>query len=247
MATGSKHPLDEELARIGPDGPPAERVQAACRAYAAATGRQVSWPLTEVQSAAVREWLINETLYAPVAIPWHRRPVLQPAVHADVAAKAGWLQQAPCIQCRIIPPAGKPPLPMSFAVPVRPFTKQVKRTGAVLTGAIRKALQDRPPEAVQPAEVWRDVAICASIVAIQAGPARIIDVDNAAKAILDTMKNIVFPDDRQVEHLSVSRLRHPGSTAYYLISLRPVYPALDDVIDPRRQVRFAGLVPPISG
>lgn len=121
------------------------------------------------------------------------------------------------------------------------------KPGALLTAATRKALLDRPYEAVQPAEAWQDVAICASVVAVQAGPAGVIDVDNAAKAILDTMKGIVFPDDRQIEHLSVSRLRHPGSTACYLIALRAVYPALADVIDPTYQVRFAGLVTPVDG
>lgn len=95
-------------------------------------------------------------------------------------------------------------------------------------------------------EAWRDVAICASVVAIQAGSVRVIDVDNAAKAIIDTMTGIVFPDDRQIEHLSVSRLRHPDTTAFYLVALRPAYPALADVIDLTCQVLFNGLIDPIE-
>jgi Endodeoxyribonuclease RusA len=80
------------------------------------------------------------------------------------------------------------------------------------------------------------------VVAAQGHPMKIKDVDNSAKAILDTMKGIVFPDDRQIEHLSTSRIQHEDTPAYYLIYLRPVYPMLEDAIDRKCRVKLAGLV-----
>ena len=172
-------------------------------------------------------------------------PVRQPLVHADIADKARWLQQAPCITCHVILPAENPPYPVSFPIPVRPFTKQNQLTVKRLTEATRQAIAVRSSRR-QPIDAWKDVAICASVVAVQAKAAKVIDVDNAAKAIMDTMKGIIFPDDKQVRHLSVHRIRNPDSNAYYLVSLRPVYPELDDVIDLTCQVKFNGLVDPID-
>jgi len=145
----------------------------------------------------------------------------------------------------VISPAGNPPYPVSFPVPVQPFTKQNQRSIRLLTKATRQAIAKRSSRR-QPIDAWKDVAICASVIAVQAKPARIIDVDNAAKAIIDTMKGIIFPDDRQIQHLSVHRIHHADTNAYYLISLRPVYPVLDDVVDLTCQVKFNGLVDPID-
>jgi len=245
MTANSVHPLATEFAQIGVNSPPSERVQAACRAYTAATGHQVGWPMTLSESAQIRMWLIRESLDTSVAMGWYKTPVLQPWVHADVAAKAVWLQQAPCMQCRLIPLTGNPPFPVSFPIPVRPFTKQNRKTRQLLTEATRKELTRRSADR-QPMEAWNEIGICASVVAIQARPAKIIDVDNAAKAILDTMKGIIFPDDRQIQHLSVSRIRHSDTLAYYLIMLRPVHAELEDVIDPTCCVKFGGLVQPID-
>ena len=146
------------------------------------------------------------------------------------------------MQCHLVIPAGTPPLPTYFAIPVRPFTKQVTRTRTAITNAVREEIARSDPDS----DEWRNVPICITIVSVQASTERLIDVDNAAKAILDTMSGTIFPDDRQVQHLSVSRLSAENTTGYYLIGLRPAYPSLDDVVDPISRIRFLGPIQRIS-
>lgn len=146
------------------------------------------------------------------------------------------------MQCRLVVPQGTPPLPTFFAIPVRPFTKQVKETRRLITAAVRAEIErsDQAPDQ------WRGVPICVTVVSVQATTEKLIDVDNAAKAILDTMGGTIFPDDRQVQHLSISRLTADGTPGYYLIGLRPAYPNLDDVVDHTSRMRFLGTIRPIS-
>jgi hypothetical protein len=146
------HSLAREFSSISFDDPPYTKVQAACRAYAAATGSSVSWPMTLEESTAVRRWLIQQ---APTGAAWHDYLIRQPWVHWDAAAKASWAQQAPYIICNIIPPDGGPPFPVPFPIPVRPFTKQVRHSSQYLTDATRKALKNRPADKVQPIEAWQ--------------------------------------------------------------------------------------------
>ncbi|MGQ4422877.1 RusA family crossover junction endodeoxyribonuclease [Streptomyces violaceoruber] len=236
------HPLDTELAALDPYAPPAARVDAAYRAYVADTGQRLDTPPTVQQRERVRRWLVEVDMNDPQPVGYAKIPVLQAGIHCDVDKKAQWLQQAPCMQCRLVVPQGTPPLPTFFAIPVRPFTKQVKETRRLITAAVRAEIErsDQAPDQ------WRGVPICVTVVSVQATTEKLIDVDNAAKAILDTMGGTIFPDDRQVQHLSISRLTADGTPGYYLISLRPAYPNLDDVVDHTSRMRFLGTIRPIS-
>jgi hypothetical protein len=82
---------------------------------------------------------------------------------------------------------------------------------------------------------------------VQSSTASIIDVDNAAKAILDTLSTSVFPDDRKIQHLSVSRLHAPDVEGHYLLALSPVLPVSDDVITQTGRTVFLGTVQPPEG
>ncbi|MFJ8939999.1 RusA family crossover junction endodeoxyribonuclease [Streptomyces sp. NPDC102365] len=238
----SQHPLDAELAALDPHSPPSARVEAAYRAYTSDTGEFLATPPTAAQRERVRRWLMEVHFSDPRPVGYTKAAVLQAGVHSDVDGKAQWLQQGPCMQCRLIIPTGSPPLPTYFAIPVRPFTKQVRKTRRLISQAVRAEIQrsNKNPED------WRGVPICVTVVSVQASTEKLIDVDNAAKAILDTMNGTIFPDDRQVQHLSVSRLTAAGTTGYYLIGLRPAYPNLDDVVDHTSRIRFLGTIRPIS-
>ncbi|GAA4730053.1 RusA family crossover junction endodeoxyribonuclease [Phytohabitans rumicis] len=236
--TEGPHPLQIEFAALSREAGPQERVAAVYRAYNTDTGATLG-PDTAGpdDTAAVRLWLSGAEMSQQAALTWYKKPFLQPWVHGSVAAKANWLRQAPCPTCHPLPDSDGGPPHMYFHVRVPPFSKQVQATSVMWTATGRSLLAEREHLGAR-REQWRGVGICASVVGIQRDTARIIDVDNMAKAVLDILKGIVFPDDRQIQHLSVNRVRHPDESAFYLIGLRAVRPDLADVIDPACQVRF---------
>ena len=237
MTDPPEHSLKTEFGKLTLDSSPEERLSAVYAAYQAETGKVISTGgPTGSETAEIREWLRDIQFTHPEALGWYKEPVLQPWVQADVAAKASWIQQAPCIQCHHRELGGESPYPTFFYIKTRPFTKQVPHTSAELTEATIKELERR--NLGRHRDSWKGVAICATVVAIQDEAMKIIDVDNAAKAVIDTMKGLVFPDDRQIDHLSASRIRYPGDPAFYLIGLRPVESILADVVDPTCKVIF---------
>ncbi|MFI7359741.1 RusA family crossover junction endodeoxyribonuclease [Streptomyces avidinii] len=234
--------LSEEFAKLTDQDPPAEHVQAVVRAYTEDTGEPLGKPATAEQVQHMRRWMMA-ALGDFFAIVLRRQTTLQPVVHFDAATKASWLQQTSCCQCRTLGDDDRAAHPISFSIPVRPFTKQNAKTKTLIHNAVRAELV-RTQNRRQDVDAWKNVAICATVVAVQPHNTNIIDVDNAAKAILDTLSGILFPDDRQIQHLSVSRLNAPGTTGYYLIKLRPVYSYLDDVIHPAVHARNASPIQP---
>jgi hypothetical protein len=236
------HPLAVELDRLTDADPPITRAEAAFRAYTADTGQPLSSPPTAQQRDQVRRWMLDLFVEYPL-LTVMRKPIWQERVYRDVAAKASSLQQATCTQCHVIDPAGKPPYPCSFPIPVRPFSKQVPTAGE-LTRAVKTAISESVH--TNDIESWRGVAICATVVSVQDKAENIIDVDNAAKTILDTMERLIFPNDQKIQHLSVSRLTAPDTTGYYLICLRPVHDALDDVVALTSNATLAGTIRPVT-
>lgn len=219
---------------------PNEAVVEIIAAYTRDTGEVVDYPLTKDKAASIRLWMFNNGSGMALA----KEPALRGLAFADVASKATWLQQAPCPTCRLMDP-GSGPAVVSFPIPVRPFSKQVDEIRKQLTDKVRAEFV-RTADRREPVEAWEGISICATVVAIQARPSKIIDVDNTAKAIIDTMGGLVFPNDRQVIHVSTHRLQSAVDPGYYLITLRPAYPPMENVIDlDDANVTFAGLIRPI--
>jgi Holliday junction resolvase RusA-like endonuclease len=228
------------VTETGSVGAPNKSVAQVIAAYASTTGEIVNYPLTKDQAAAIRLWMIKSGSGMVLAT----EPVLQGLAFADVASKATWLQQAPCPTCQLMDP-GSGPAVTSFPIPVRPFSKQVDEIRKQLTEKVRAEFV-RTAGRREPIEAWEGISICATVVAIQARPAKVIDVDNTAKAIIDTMGGLVFPNDKQVIHISTYRLQSAVDPGYYLITLRPAHPPKENVIDHNNaNVTFAGLIRPI--
>ncbi|MFE1255825.1 RusA family crossover junction endodeoxyribonuclease [Streptomyces fungicidicus] len=65
---------------------------------------------------------------------------------------------------------------------------------------------------------------------MQAENRKVIDADNAAKAILDTLQGFMILNDSAIQHVSAYRMKAPATKGYYLIGLRPVHPLEADII-----------------
>jgi Holliday junction resolvase RusA-like endonuclease len=63
--------------------------------------------------------------------------------------------------------------------------------------------------------------ICIHITVAMSKTTRISDVDNIAKLLLDGIKGTVFDDDRQIEHLSIVRLRTYDDEDYVHLRIAP--------------------------
>ena len=124
------HPLAKYLWRISALADANERVAATVRAYTEATGIHPANPLTDADRRQIRDWLIqeernaltNEDGHAAALLVGERTPIGIPRIHADLARKTGWLQQAPCITC--LPATDVTPLDISLPIRTRPFSAQ---------------------------------------------------------------------------------------------------------------------------
>lgn len=218
---------------LGPHSSSAGRIAATVAAYTEATGRPTSDPLTSGDREAIGRWLYDEDQRMPrdgngrsfPATRGYSRRLL-PLVHRDLSSKLAYLQQRPCDICD---PIQLRPLSIAFAVNIRPFSAQAL-TSSRLSGvkdAIRRHLSKRGLYTAQ----WSRHDLCMSVVVLQSCKDRVKDLDNSIKGLLDAMQEAVYENDRQIRHLSASRVVHDGSEAYYLVSIRPVRDVRADVFN----------------
>ncbi|RZU14333.1 RusA family crossover junction endodeoxyribonuclease [Streptomyces sp. BK239] len=231
-------PLDSFATHMTSDMPPAERIAGLLKVYSQETGDQLSPPLAPAAAARVRAWMVSQDRFQIA----HKEATLRAEVHSSVSSKASWLQQSRCTSCDALDFKSTAARPTYFAVPVPPFTKQNKDRARRVNKAVRREME-RTHSSRDPM-TWKGLMICASVVAVQSENRRLIDVDNAAKAVLDTLSKTVIIDDRYVQHLRASRLIAHGTEGYYLIGLSPVHPLEDDVVERSGHVVFAGLIQP---
>ncbi|MFD3959513.1 MULTISPECIES: hypothetical protein [Streptomyces] len=205
---------------------PRARVDGLLRVYEEATGEHLRQPLLREEADRVRLWMMHSDL------PWvvYRRLAVGANVHASLASKAGFVQQAACGVCDLLPLDGPIARPSFFPISVPPFTKQ--------NAAKRKEIHERVVREMERAvdkredpRTWDGLPICATVVAVQDQNRNTIDADNAANAILDTLQGTVIVNDAAIQHVSAYRMKAPETKGYYLIGLRPVYPLECDVVD----------------
>ncbi|WP_189554743.1 RusA family crossover junction endodeoxyribonuclease [Streptomyces lavendofoliae] len=232
------HPLDRLATQMTSDMPPAERIAGLLEVYSQETGDQLSPPLAPDEAAQVRAWMVSQDRFSIA----RKEATLRAEAHSTVSSKASWLQQLKCTSCDVLDFESTAARPTYFAVPVPPFTKQNKDTARRVNKAVKHEME-RTQSSRDPM-TWKGLMICASVVAVQSSNRRLIDVDNAAKAVLDTLSGTVIIDDRYVQHLRASRLIAQDTEGYYVIGLLPVHPLEDDVVERSGHVVFAGLIQP---
>ncbi len=58
------------------------------------------------------------------------------------------------------------------------------------------------------------------------------DVDNMVKLLLDSLKNVIFGDDKDIVHLSIIKIRQPENEEFITVRIcESKLPSLDDVFD----------------
>ena len=66
------------------------------------------------------------------------------------------------------------------------------------------------------------------------------DLDNMAKAIVDAVKNVLFGDDRRIDHLNIIRIKSPDEEFVYLNIRQTKLNEHNDVLVPRMLHSWAG-------
>lgn len=189
---------------------------------------------TAKEMEAVVQWL-NQN--AETFLPhYHRRRVaLVPAFSPSLTAKISSLAQFHCPIC-----ATKDGLFPVHTIPIRitPVSKQaisqVPKKRAAFERAIRHRFKDHknpfPP----------DRAICLLIVFVVKAKGAQKDLDNMAKAIVDALKNVLFGDDRRIDHLNIIRIKSPDEEFVYLNIRQTELNEHNDVLVPRMLHSWAG-------
>lgn len=242
--THPEHPIVEFLWPLGPDGDPTARIEATYRAFTKSTGESLGPTPSDDERHRVADWLMAQEDSMPViddqghslSLLHVKVPRMKPLIHPVLASKVSWLQQAPCLTC--VRDEQSPSLGVSFGVRVRPFSAQS------MESADLKLIKQRISESMEgrlgPAKDWSASQVCVTVVAVVNAKARQKDVDNMAKGLLDSLQGHLYLNDSQIAHLSISRVRHRGDDAFYLLSARPVLDPLEDVIDPELRISWAG-------
>jgi Holliday junction resolvase RusA-like endonuclease len=145
-----------------------------------------------------------------------RTPTLEWLVHSSMSAKINRIAQWHCVFCN----TGFP----SLVLPVRIKALSYQSTTPKVRAAFKRALKDYLKEKHDFAEK----SVCLHITVAIGSSSRIADLDNIAKLFLDALKGSLFRDDRQVEHLSIVRIRTRETEDYVYVRVTPINQTKDD-------------------
>lgn len=226
----ASHPIDIELQQLRADSVAAERLAVIWAAYTNATGKELNDPPTEMQRKSVYEWVRS----FPDDSPARSRPyyaVLRPQLIYDAADspadKAAQLGQWTCPTCRVVEDANAA-FGHKFHIQVTPWSAQSvgsKKNGAI-KDAVHKMLKaqwaGRVPTAGQP--------MCVAITALVARKTRTKDADNLVKGLLDSLSELTWANDAQIQCLTSRRVEYGGTEGLYLVNYRAVEPWSADSI-----------------
>lgn len=130
-----------------------------------------------------------------------RRTVLVPSFSTSLSAKVFSLSQFHCPIC-----ATRDGLFPVEILPIRipPVSKQAISQKKGYRAAFELAITHRFSKRV--ASFSKDDSLCVMIVFVVSRKRRVKDLDNMAKAMLDSVKGVLFGDDRSIDHLNLLRL-----------------------------------------
>lgn len=160
------------------------------------------------------------------------RKVLKKHTYLNLSEKAGILSQTPCLICGSIPPI------VNFPLRIKPESWQALSSHR--KKSFIKAISHRFAEQTTFEKFLGEV--CVSIIFICSIKRRKRDVDNVAKLILDSLKEVVMGDDKDVAHLSIARIEHSGDEEYILVRIaRSGLNSVENVVAPYLNHGWAGM------
>lgn len=203
--------------------------------YEQCSGEKLSSPTpTAEEMEAVVKWLDQntETFFSHY---YRRRSSLVPAFSPSLTAKISALAQFNCPIC-----ATKDGLFPVHKIPIRitPVSKQAISQTPKKRAAFERAIRHRFKDHKTPFPP--DRAICLLIVFVVKTKGAQKDLDNMAKAIVDALKNVLFGDDRQIDHLNIIRIKSPDEEFVYLNIRQTQLNEHSDVLVPRMFHSWAG-------
>lgn len=213
------------LADIAPDTPNYERARIAIIvAYNTATGNSIS-PNTAYDDPSlipVIAWL-NQLEDTEETAFWIRRPKLTRMFSACLSSKLNAISQFHCDICRSGFPIG--------IIPIRIQPRSHQAAIPAVKAAYKKAIASR----LANTHNFQSSRLCIHIVLAIGQASKTGDIDNAAKLLLDSMKGVVFNDDKQVDHLSIVRFHTSGDEDFLFVRIS------DSTLNEHRDVLYSGL------
>jgi len=203
-------------------------------AYQLATGITLSEPPSTAEIESVCIWMNkNYEFFLPILLKRH--PILKKAYSASLSEKIMSLAQHHCPLCTIHE-GGLPTHVMSIRIP--PISKQSAARVKGRRAAFERAIKHRFANKNDP---FPDhISICLLIVFVVKATGAQKDLDNMAKALLDAIKNVLFGDDRRVDHLNIIRVKSPGEEFVYLNIRETRLNDHDDVLFPQMLHSWGG-------
>ncbi|CAD5198487.1 RusA family crossover junction endodeoxyribonuclease [Pseudomonas sp. FEN] len=206
-------------------------------AYELVEGLTLSQPPSLAELESVCKWVnANDNTFLPLFVKYHR--TLKRVYSSSLSEKISALAQHHCSICTIHD-GGLPTHVISIRIP--PISKQAAAQTRGRRAAFERAIKYRFAGHLTPFPA--DTSICLLIVFVVKASGAQKDLDNMAKAILDAVKNVLFGDDRRIDHLNIIRIKSPDEEFVYLNIRETRLNEHHDVLFPRMLHTWAGAQP----
>ncbi len=147
------------------------------------------------------KWLMKNREHLDI---YAKVPVLDKSAHVTLSDKANWLSQQHCHVCHCDFPI--------YVIPLRIRPESWQSLDSINKTAFKAALSHRFSTSSH-LEALKG-RICLTVLFVCSASRKVRDLDNMAKLIMDSIKDILMGDDRDVDHLNLMRLTHEGDEEY---------------------------------
>ncbi len=140
---------------------------------------------------------------------YNKKGALRKLFHESLSSKVGFVSQFHCPFCT----QDYPIVVMNMRI--RPQSYQS------LDSDLKKAFKAAVSTRINPRNNdFKECKICLHIVYVCSEKRREKDVDNMSKILLDSIKDILFDDDSEVDHLSVMKIKNFDDEEYITVNIR---------------------------
>ncbi len=174
-------------------------------------------------------WLMQN--YEQLEI-YTRHETTRMTAFVTLSDKGNWLAQQPCRICNS-------DCPINIA-PVRIKPESWQSLDCIDKAAFKDAVRGRflASNHFKPYEG----AVCLTILFVCSAQRNARDLDNMAKLLMDSIKDVIMGDDKHVDHLNLVRLKHEGEEEF--VTLRIANSKLnnhDDAVLPKLRHSWEGM------
>lgn len=181
---------------------------------------------------AVRVWLNKADMENPDATFFVRHPTLVGVFYPSLSEKISRIGQFHCLLCRSAGPI--------YMMPIRIAPISYQSADSTKKTAFKKAIahrfKSRPDVLFE-----RGKRLCVHIVFVLGNHRHVKDADNMAKIFNDSLQDVLYDNDEQIDHLSLVKVQWRGSEEFIIVNLRESHiQGTDDVWSPVLTHGWAG-------